>query len=53
VCVLEGVDLMLDAGELPGTPSTVLDLTAYESDGTWRLLREGAVRPAELEALLA
>ena len=30
-----GVDLVLDAGELPGTPSTVVDLTAYEADGTW------------------
>jgi L-threonylcarbamoyladenylate synthase len=51
--VRAGVDLVLDAGELPGTPSTVLDLTAYENEGRWRLLREGAVPPAELDALLA
>jgi L-threonylcarbamoyladenylate synthase len=51
--VRAGVDLVLDAGELPGTPSTVLDLTAYENEGTWRLLREGAVPPADLDALLA
>jgi L-threonylcarbamoyladenylate synthase len=38
-----GVDLVLDGGELPGTPSTVLDLTRYESDGAWELVREGAV----------
>jgi L-threonylcarbamoyladenylate synthase len=37
----------LDAGELPGTPSTVLDLTGPEP----RVLREGAV--AEAEALAA
>jgi L-threonylcarbamoyladenylate synthase len=40
----EGVDLVLDGGELPGTPSTVLDLTRYESDGSWEVVREGAVR---------
>jgi L-threonylcarbamoyladenylate synthase len=39
----EGADLVLDAGELPGTPSTVLDLSAYEDHGTWSVLREGAV----------
>ena len=50
--VRAGVDLVLDAGELPGTPSTVVDLTAYEADGTWGLLREGAVPAAALEARL-
>jgi L-threonylcarbamoyladenylate synthase len=38
-----GVDLILDGGELPGTPSTVLDLSSYESDGSWEVVREGAV----------
>jgi L-threonylcarbamoyladenylate synthase len=38
-----GVDLVLDAGDLPGTPSTVVDLTRYEHDGSWELVREGAV----------
>jgi L-threonylcarbamoyladenylate synthase len=37
------VDLVLDAGELPGTPSTVVDLTAYEDDGSWSVIREGAI----------
>jgi L-threonylcarbamoyladenylate synthase len=37
------VDLVLDAGELPGTPSTVVDLTAYEEDGSWSVIREGAI----------
>jgi L-threonylcarbamoyladenylate synthase len=32
---------ILDVGELPGTPSTVLDLTGDEP----RVLREGAARP--------
>ena len=30
-------------GELPGTPSTVVDLTAYEAGGAWRIVRQGAV----------
>jgi L-threonylcarbamoyladenylate synthase len=38
-----GADLVLDAGELPGTPSTVVDVTRYERDGSWQVVREGAV----------
>ncbi len=38
-----GVDMILDGGELPGTPSTVVDLTSYEEDSSWEVLREGAV----------
>jgi L-threonylcarbamoyladenylate synthase len=38
-----GVDLVLDGGELPGTPSTVVDLTDYEADGSWEVVREGAI----------
>jgi L-threonylcarbamoyladenylate synthase len=44
-----GVDLILDGGELPGTASTVVDLTSYEQDGSWTVAREGAV---PLEAVL-
>lgn len=47
-----GVDLVLDGGELPGTPSTVLDLTAYEDDGAFRVVREGALSAADVEAVL-
>jgi L-threonylcarbamoyladenylate synthase len=36
-------DLVLDAGPLPGTPSTVIDLRRYEDTGEWSVLREGAV----------
>ena len=42
------VDLQLDGGELPGTPSTVLDLTAYEREGSYEIVREGAVSAADL-----
>jgi L-threonylcarbamoyladenylate synthase len=50
--VLAGADLAIDGGELTGLPSTVVDLTAIESGGGWRVLRGGAVSTAELEALL-
>lgn len=46
-----GADLVIDGGELPGVPSTVVDLSRYET-GAWRVLREGAVPPAELARLL-
>jgi L-threonylcarbamoyladenylate synthase len=41
--VRDGVDLVLDAGELPGTPSSVVDLSTYEDTGEWTVLREGAI----------
>ncbi|HEY4280722.1 MAG TPA: L-threonylcarbamoyladenylate synthase [Conexibacter sp.] len=50
--IRDNVDLVLDAGPLPGTPSTVVDLRAYERDGTWAIVREGAVAPATISAAL-
>jgi L-threonylcarbamoyladenylate synthase len=47
-----GVDLVVDAGELPGTPSTVVDLTGYEEGGGYKILREGAVPAERLAAAL-
>jgi L-threonylcarbamoyladenylate synthase len=47
--IREGADLVLDGGELPGTPSTVVDLRGYEDRGTWTIVREGAVTPARVE----
>ena len=41
--IRRSVDLILDAGDLPGTPSTVVDLRRWESHGEWEILREGAV----------
>jgi L-threonylcarbamoyladenylate synthase len=46
------VDLQLDGGELPGTPSSVIDLGTYEETGEWRLLREGAMAAVEIAAAL-
>ncbi|HEX4363948.1 MAG TPA: L-threonylcarbamoyladenylate synthase [Solirubrobacteraceae bacterium] len=48
----DGVDLVVDGGPLPGTPSTVVDLRGYEGDGSWSLLRAGAVAPGALQAAL-
>ena len=41
--ILDACGAIVDAGELPGTPSTVLDLTGAEA----AVLREGAVPAAE------
>jgi L-threonylcarbamoyladenylate synthase len=49
----EHTDLVLDGGELPGTPSTVVDLRAFEGDGRWSIVRAGAVAEAEIAAALA
>lgn len=47
--ILNAVAAVLDGGALPGTPSTVLDLTAPEP----RVLREGAVPAADALARIA
>jgi tRNA A37 threonylcarbamoyladenosine synthetase subunit TsaC/SUA5/YrdC len=44
--------MQLDGGDLPGTPSTVVDLVTYEETGEYRLLREGAVGSLEIAAAL-
>jgi L-threonylcarbamoyladenylate synthase len=41
-------DLVVDGGELPGIASTVVDLSRYDADGTYVVLREGAVSAAAL-----
>jgi L-threonylcarbamoyladenylate synthase len=45
-------DVVLDAGPLPGTPSTVIDLQRYEDTGEWSILREGAVAAAAVARTL-
>jgi L-threonylcarbamoyladenylate synthase len=51
--IVAGADLAIDGGELGGAPSTVVDLTALEAGGGWRVLREGALPVQELERRLA
>ncbi len=50
--IRDGADLVVVGGELPGTPSTVVDLRAYGSHGAWSLLREGAVARDRIAAAL-
>jgi L-threonylcarbamoyladenylate synthase len=45
--------LVLDGGELPGTPSTVIDLRSYGRDRRWQVVREGAVPTEAIAQTLA
>jgi len=50
--MLDGADLVLDGGELPGVASTVIDLRDYSAERRWHVLREGALsRQAVRESL--
>jgi L-threonylcarbamoyladenylate synthase len=51
--LLDGVDLVLDGGELPGTRSTVIDLRDFARERRWHLLREGALSMDDVRELLA
>jgi L-threonylcarbamoyladenylate synthase len=46
--ITAGADLVVTAGELIGTPSSVVDVSGLESGGRWRVLREGAMPHDEL-----
>jgi L-threonylcarbamoyladenylate synthase len=50
--ILAGADLTLDGGELPGIPSTVIDLCDYGSSRQWRVVREGGLSSIAVAALL-
>jgi L-threonylcarbamoyladenylate synthase len=50
--IRRGVDVELDAGLLPGTPSTVIDLSGYEESGSFDVLREGALSADAVGAAL-
>jgi L-threonylcarbamoyladenylate synthase len=50
--IRRGADIQLDAGVLAGTPSTVIDLTSYEEQGAFEVLREGALSAEAIGAQL-
>jgi L-threonylcarbamoyladenylate synthase len=50
--ILDAVDVAIDAGELIGEPSTVVDVTHLDASGRWAVLREGAIQPEDLERAL-
>ena len=50
--IRDGVDVALDGGELPGTASTVVDLTAYDDGGEFTVARQGALAFEAIDAAL-
>lgn len=46
--IVAAADLAIDGGTLTGAPSTVVDLTSFDDDGEWKVLREGGMSAAEL-----
>ena len=50
--LVAGADLAIDGGALAGTPSTVIDIADLDRDGSWRILREGAMTAAQVAPLL-
>ena len=49
----EGADVVLDGGELPGVPSTVVDLREFDAQRRWHVLREGALQTSVVKQKLA
>ena len=49
--IRRGADLVVDGGELAGTPSTVVDLRGYEQRGELVVVRPGAVPEAVLRSM--
>jgi L-threonylcarbamoyladenylate synthase len=50
--IVAAVDLAIDGGPLTGLPSTVVDLTGFDQDGGWEILRQGAFPGSDLAATL-
>ena len=50
--ILAASDLAIDAGELIGAPSTVVDITAVDAGRGWSVLREGALEGDEVDRRL-
>jgi L-threonylcarbamoyladenylate synthase len=50
--IVAAADVAIDAGELIGEPSTVVDVSELDAGGAWKVLREGALPPAEVDRRL-
>jgi len=50
--ILAAADLAIDGGALTGAPSTVIDLTSFDADGRWSVLRPGGLPEDELASRL-
>jgi L-threonylcarbamoyladenylate synthase len=51
--IVAGVALAIDGGALTGLPSTVVDIATIDEDGSWRVLRQGALSAGDLASALA
>jgi L-threonylcarbamoyladenylate synthase len=52
LAIRDRADLVIDGGELPGVASTVVDLSRLDLDGSWRVLRDGALAERVVAARL-
>lgn len=50
--IVLAADLAIDGGALTGLPSTVVDLTGFDEDREWAVLREGGLSVGDLTARL-
>jgi L-threonylcarbamoyladenylate synthase len=50
LAIRDGADLVIDGGELPGVASTVVDLSQFDLDGSWRVVRQGGLGERALAA---
>jgi L-threonylcarbamoyladenylate synthase len=48
----DSAELVLDGGELPGTPSTVIDLRDYANSGEYAIVRQGLLPADEVASRL-
>jgi L-threonylcarbamoyladenylate synthase len=48
----DSAELVLDGGELPGTPSTVIDLREYAKTGEYAIVRQGLFGADEVASRL-
>jgi L-threonylcarbamoyladenylate synthase len=46
-------DLLIDGGELPGLASTVIDLTGFERERQWSIVRAGAMSEQAISGVLS
>jgi tRNA A37 threonylcarbamoyladenosine synthetase subunit TsaC/SUA5/YrdC len=50
--IVDAVDLAIDGGPLTGLPSSVVDISEIDGDGSWEVLREGGMSIGDLTAAL-
>ena len=51
--IRDAADLAIDGGRLTGLPSTVIDIASIDEDGSYRILRQGALSEGDLAGALA